>query len=285
MEEASILQITLIILDCAMYIFQPSREPRQLMSVECQLADWDAALECVKGRADLDGSRLAIWGSSFGEGHAIKVASRHPELKAAISQCPFTDGPASVATMGPKAGLKIAPLVMRDFAAKLLGRPPVMVPIAANPGQLALMNSHDALSGYESLMPKGASFVNHVAARVVPEIATYRPGRAAAEVQCPILFCVSDTDTVTPPGPTLAFARRAPLGVINRYVAGHFDFYTGDAFEQLVGDQMLFLLSTWLSHAEFKKDIYLRLVVGWLEGNQVSLQPRPCENASPLTPI
>ncbi len=117
------------------YFGDSGGEPRQLMSVSRQLADWDAALDFVKRRHDVDGGRLAVWGSSFGGGHAITVASRHPELRAAISQCPFTDGLASTAALGLKGTLKVTPVVLRDFVAKLLGRPPV--PIAAPPGQLA----------------------------------------------------------------------------------------------------------------------------------------------------
>ena len=67
-------------------------------------------------------------------------------------------------------------------------------------------------------------------------------GRGAAKkVRFPILFCVSNTDTVTPPAQTLRYARTAPLGEIKRYDAGHFDFYIGEAFEELVRDQVEFL--------------------------------------------
>ncbi|WP_445147285.1 alpha/beta hydrolase [Dyella sp. Tek66A03] len=223
------------------YFGDSGGEPRQLMSVKRQLADWDAALGFVKGCAEVDGRRIAVWGSSFGGGHAITVASRHPELLAAVSQCPFTDGMASAAALGMKGTLQVTPVILCDFMAKLLGRPPVMVPIAAAPGQPALMNAPDALPGYLALMPPGMTFVNHVAARVLPEIVAYRPGRAAAKVTLPILFCVSDTDSVTPPEQTIAMARRAPLGEIKRYAAGHFEFYMGEAFEQLVSDQTRFL--------------------------------------------
>lgn len=68
-----------------------------------------------------------------------------------------------------------------------------------------------------------------------------RPGRAAKKIKFPILFCVSNTDTVTPPAQTLRCARTAPRGEIKRYDAGHFDFYTGEAFEALVRDQVEFL--------------------------------------------
>lgn len=223
------------------YFGDSGGRPRQLMSVKRQLADWDAALDFVRGCAEVDGRRAAVWGSSFGGGHAITVASRHPELLAAISQCPFTDGLASTAALGVKGSLQVMPVLLRDFAAWLLGRPPVMVPIAAVPGQPALMNAHDALPGYLALVPKGMVFVNHVAARVLPEIMAYRPGRSASRVKMPILFCVSTTDTVTPPEQTIALVRKAPHGETRLYAAGHFEFYMGDAFEELVKDQTQFL--------------------------------------------
>jgi len=216
-------------------------QPRQLLSIKRQLVDWNAAIAYVKARRDLDGTRIAVWGSSFGGGHAITVASRHPELRAAVAQCPFTDGLASALALGPIASSKLLPSVTRDYVSILLRRPPAMIPIAAPPGSLALMNAPDALPGYEALMPAGMTFQNEAAARVAPTIMAYRPGRAAKKISFPILFCVSNTDTVTPPVQTLRYARTAPRGEIKRYDAGHFDFYTGEAFETLVRDQVEFL--------------------------------------------
>jgi dienelactone hydrolase len=216
-------------------------QPRQLLSIKRQLADWDAAIAHIKGRADVDGQRLAVWGSSFGGGHAITVASRHPELLAAVSQCPFTDGLASARVLGPRASLKLLPFVARDLAAKARGADPVTLPLAGPPGSLALMNAPDALPGYQALIPPGTDFVNAAAARVVPTITAYRPGRAARKVAMPILFCVSNHDTVTPPQQTLRYARTAPRGEIKTYDAGHFAFYLGEPFEELVTDQIEFL--------------------------------------------
>ena len=216
-------------------------QPRQLLSIKRQLADWDAAIAWVKNRRDVDGTRIAVWGSSFGGGHSITVASRHPELKAAVAQCPFTDGLASALALGPAESLKVLPSVARDFVSMVFRRPPAMIPLAGPPGSLALMNAPDALPGYEALLPPDTTFRNEVAARVAPTIATYRPGRAAKKIKFPILFCVSNTDSVTPPAQTLRYARTAPRGEIKRYDAGHFDFYLGEPFEALVRDQVEFL--------------------------------------------
>ena len=216
-------------------------QPRQLLSIKRQLADWDAAIAYVKDRRDVDGTRIAVWGSSFGGGHSITVASRHPELRAAVAQCPFTDGLASALALGPAAFLKALPAVAKDFVCMIGGRAPVMIPLAGAPGSLALMNAPDALPGYQALVPADTTFRNEVAARVTPTIMAYRPGREVKKINFPILFCVSNTDTVTPPTQTLRYARTAPRGEIKRYDAGHFDFYIGDAFDALVGDQLDFL--------------------------------------------
>jgi fermentation-respiration switch protein FrsA (DUF1100 family) len=103
------------------------------------------------------------------------------------------------------------------------------------------MNAPDALPGYRAISPVGSTFRNEVAARVVPTIAAYRPGRVAKKIAIPILFCVSTTDTVTPPAQTLRYAQTAPHGEIKTYDAGHFDFYLGEPFEALVRDQTEFL--------------------------------------------
>jgi len=216
-------------------------QPRQLLSIKRQLADWDAAIAYVKDRRDVDGTRIAVWGSSFGGGHSITVASRHPELRAAVAQCPFTDGLASALALGPAAFLKALPAVAKDFVSMIGGRAPVMIPLAGAPGSLALMNAPDALPGYQALVPADKTFRNEVAARVTPTIMAYRPGREVKKINFPILFCVSNTDTVTPPTQTLRYARTAPRGEIKRYDAGHFDFYIGDAFDALVRDQLDFL--------------------------------------------
>jgi dienelactone hydrolase len=216
-------------------------QPRQLLSIKRQLADWDAAIAWVKDRSDADGTRIAVWGSSFGGGHSITVASRHPELKAAVAQCPFTDGLASALALGPTESLKALPSVARDVVSMVFRRPPVMIPLAGPPGSLTLMNAPDALPGYKALLPPDTTFRNEVAARVAPTIATYRPGRAARKIKFPILFCVSNTDSVTPPAQTLRYARTAPWAEIKRYDAGHFAFYLGEPFEALVCDQVEFL--------------------------------------------
>jgi dienelactone hydrolase len=216
---------------------------RQVLSMKRQLKDWDAALEYAAALPEVDATRLAIWGSSLGGGHAIAVAARHPELSAVVSQCPFTDGVASVRALGARKTFALTPYLVRDLGAMLRGGEPVTIPVAARPGEVALMSAHDALTGMESLVPPGHHWTNQAAARSLLSIARYRPGRAAKRIQAPTLVCISETDSVAPAGPTEKYVRAAPRGDVRMYPFGHFEFYIGNAFRTLVEDQTAFLAS------------------------------------------
>ncbi|MGB3331520.1 MAG: alpha/beta fold hydrolase [Mycobacterium sp.] len=214
--------------------------PRQLLDVGMQLADWSAAVDFAHTLAGVDRNRIGLWGTSFGGGHVIATAARL-RVAAVVAQCPFTDGIASARTIPPLTIARISLLALRDLAAARLGNPPVMVATAGRPGDVALMSTPDSYPGYLKLVPQGQNLRNEVAARIGMKILAYRPGRQAAKVSCPILFCVCDTDSVAPPAPTLRYAAKAPRGTVKRYREGHFDIYVGDAFERAVADQLEFL--------------------------------------------
>jgi dienelactone hydrolase len=215
--------------------------PRQLLDISMQLQDWTVAVAYARTLPGIDYNRIGLWGTSFGGGHVIATAARLPGIAAVVSQCPFTDSIASLGALNPLISARITGLAVRDLIAARLGRPPVMVPTAGNPGEVALMNAPDAYPGFLKLVPDGTTLRNEVAARIGVKILSYRPGRLAAKVTCPILFCVCESDSVAPSGPTRRYAATAPRGQIKLYPEGHFEIYVGDAFERVVADQLDFL--------------------------------------------
>src|SRR5271169_1031350 len=64
-----------------------------------QLDDWAAAVAYARTLRGIDHDRIAVWGTSFGGGHAIATAARLPGIAAAVAQCPFTDAVASLRAM------------------------------------------------------------------------------------------------------------------------------------------------------------------------------------------
>lgn len=216
-------------------------QPRQLLDIGMQLADWAAAVAYARTLDDVDHNRIALWGTSFGGGHVIATAARLPGIAAAVAQCPFTDAIASIRAINPVTVARISVTAMRDLVGALAGKPPVLIATAGKPGELALMTAPDVYEGYLRLLPQGAELRNEVAARIGLKVLTYRPGRLAAKIRCPILFCVCETDSVAPAGPTLRYAAKAPRGEIKLYPEGHFAIYVDGAFERVVADQIRFL--------------------------------------------
>jgi uncharacterized protein len=106
------------------------------------------------------------------------------------------------------------------------------------------MTTPDSEPGFAGLTPAQTGWVNQVAARVGLRLATYRPGRAAARLVCPVLFCVCDKDAITPARQTLKYAAAVPRGEVKRYPVGHFAIYVGEPFEHAVADQTEFLTRT-----------------------------------------
>lgn len=216
-------------------------EPRQLLDIGRQIEDWQAAIAWARSCPDVDGSRVVVWGSSFGGGHAIWIAAEDQNVAAAIAQCPFTDGLASVRTLNPVSAAKVVALALQDIAAGAVGRGPVYVASAGPAGSASLMNAWDCESGYLALTPGARTFQNRVAARFGLQIARHFPGRRAKEIQAPVFFAICRKDTVAPATVSQRHAEKAPHGEIKVYPFGHFDIYLGEAFDQAVGDYLDFL--------------------------------------------
>lgn len=62
------------------------------------------------------------------------TADRDRKIAAVVSQCPFTDGPASALAASPRTSLALTARAIRDVIGARLGRPPVMVATSGPPG-------------------------------------------------------------------------------------------------------------------------------------------------------
>jgi uncharacterized protein len=215
--------------------------PRQLLDIGRQQADYRAAVAFARTLPGIDAQRIALFGTSFSGGHVVVVAARDPSIAAVVSQCPFADGIAALRTVSPRHALRATALGLADQAAGLAGRAPRLMPAVGPPGSFAVMTQPDAQPGFEAIVPAGSRWRNEVAARVMLRIAPYRPVRSATAVACPLLVCVCEGDTTTPPGAAIKMGERAPRGEVVRYPIGHFEIYVGEHFERAVADQTAFL--------------------------------------------
>jgi cephalosporin-C deacetylase-like acetyl esterase len=217
-------------------------EPRQLLDISRQHADYRAALAHARNLDWVDPHSLALFGSSFSGGHVLAVAARDERIAAVVSQCPFTDGLATLRALSPLDAARLTIHGLRDQVAAVRGAPPHYIPAAGQPGSLAVMTTPDALPGMQAITPAQSNWENRVAARITLRVALYRPGLAASRIAAPVLFCVCDHDLLCPPERTVQLALSNPRAEVRRYPIGHFDIYVGEHFERAVSDQVQFLV-------------------------------------------
>jgi pimeloyl-ACP methyl ester carboxylesterase len=229
-------------------------QPRQVVRVREQLADWQAAIAFAPTLPGVDPARLAVWGFSVSGGHVFRVAAHNPELAAAIAQTPNTDGPAAARSAARHSTLlALLRLTGRGFLDALggrVGRQPRLVPLVGEPGTVAVLTTPDIRDSGRALNPgsRYPDWQQAVAARSALRLGFYRPGRDASRVRCPLLILVCDQDRSAPAEPSVRAARRAPRGQLVRMPGGHYAPFL-DVHEQAVEAELSFLRRHLLDHS------------------------------------
>lgn len=162
-------------------------EPRQVMVPNRQVGDYLSALKFMRTRAEVDASRICLWGTSFSGGLVIKAAARDGNVQATISQCPLMDGLGGVFGMIKYAGigqaLRLSFHATIDVLRALLSMSPSYIKAANHPGELGVMTAPDCYDGYVPILAENAP--NKVAARISMYLPFHRPTAYAAQVKCP----------------------------------------------------------------------------------------------------
>jgi pimeloyl-ACP methyl ester carboxylesterase len=221
-------------------------EPRQVARVGEQLDDWQAAIAYAGTLPEVDPGKLAIWAFSLSGGYIFPVAARNPQLAAAIAQTPNADGPAAARNAArhqkPLTMLHFMGRAILDALGSLVGRPPRLVPLVAEPGNVALLTTPDSQQTNEALNPgnKYPDWLQFVAARSALRVTFYRPGRLASRVKVPLLVVVADQDQSALAAPSLAAADQAPRAELVRVPGGHYAPFL-EQHEPVVEAELAFL--------------------------------------------
>jgi fermentation-respiration switch protein FrsA (DUF1100 family) len=216
------------------------------MRIREQHADLQAAIEFARALPEVDPSRVALWGFSLSGGHVFLVAARDPQLGAAIAQTPLADGqaaaPNALRHQAPLAFLRLTGRGLLDALGGLLGRDPLLVPLAGKPGTVSMLTTPDSQDGDRALNPgnRYPDWRQQIAARAALRLGFYRPGREASRVRCPLLVVACDDDLSALPGPAVRAAERAPRAELVRLPGGHYAPFM-DEHERAVELELAFL--------------------------------------------
>lgn len=217
--------------------------PRQLVSVPKQLADFRAAIRFARGIPGVDPARIVLWGWSFSTGHVVKLGGEDRTIVAVIALTPTWSGTAQLwmelRRDGPLHVAKLTAAALRDMLTAVTGQPPVLVPLAGNAGEVAVLTAPGALAALrQTAGPNGR---NGIAARVLAQVPLTRPTRRIGQLRRPMLVQIADFDLNAPPASGLRGAVKARAEV-RHYPCDHFDVLPGRHWhDAAAADQVTFL--------------------------------------------
>lgn len=204
-------------------------EPRQLVDVDAQLADYTAAVARARALDGVDADRIVVWGVSLSGGHVFRIAAGDRRLAAAIALTPATDGPAAarVSLRRTGAGRTLATSAA-GLVAAARGKRPFYQPLTGS------IEEYPAIAG--------PTWEDRYAMRNALAFGRYRPGRDAPGISCPVLVQIADLDRNAPPLVAAEAAKSLRSAEVRHYPCDHFDVYPGREWhEQVVRHQVDFL--------------------------------------------
>ena len=218
-------------------------QPRQQISIERQIGDYQAAVAAGRQFADVDPGRIVLWGSSLSGGHVIRVAAGRDDIAAVIAMTPLTSPLAAARTILAQyrglGALRATANGVRSRLAVARGRSAVMMPVVSEPGGAGAL----ALDGGVHLVAPGGAGHGHITVigAVGLELATVKTKAAAKALRAPLLVQIADFDRFIP-AESVARTAVHGRGQVHHYPCDHFDVWPGhDWFEKACADQLRFL--------------------------------------------
>src|SRR6516164_6910545 len=240
-ERFAAAGMAVLVFDYA-YFGASGGQPRQLLDLTHQLDDYRAAVAFARAQPGIDPARIALWGTSLSGGHVILVAAGDPRIAAVVSQVPFPGVEFARSSERPaKVTLQLLAAAVNDALRGRLHRPPRLIPVFGDPGDIAVFTSPHDKAIIDKLAAQAPEWRNAVAARMLFPLMRYQPRTAASRLAMPLLVCIAEKETAASPALTADMMSRAPKAEVRRYPIGHFDAYTGQWLERIATDQLAFL--------------------------------------------
>ncbi|MBA0047315.1 alpha/beta fold hydrolase [Mycobacterium sp. NPDC050853] len=213
--------------------------PRQQVSFSHQIGDYHAAVSTAARLPGVDPTRIVLWGVSLAGGHVLAVAGSRNDVAAVVSVTPLVDGIAAArSAMSEHSGATLLRSALAGIRSRV-GREQRTIPIVGRPGELAALTSDGFYEAHMAIA--GPTWRNEIDATVGTQLASYRPTRYAARINCPTLVQIADFDRAAPPhaAAKAAFKARAE---VRHYPCDHFGVYQGqEYFDSVVSHQIGFL--------------------------------------------
>jgi len=211
-------------------------EPRQENDPVLQHRDIRNAITYASTRADVDQTKIGLWGTSFAGGHALLVSAIDRRVRAVVSQVPFISGSGAL-TRAVRADFigHLREQFDGDRAHRFAGGDPTMIDVVtSDPTAPAMMSSTAAYEWFTRTAERAPNWKNQVTARSLEMATEYEPGSYISRISpTPLLMIVDTADTVAPFQLALeAYEQAREPKQLLVTQGGHFHGYGGEGFEE-----------------------------------------------------
>lgn len=202
--------------------------PRQLVDPWRQLDDWKAAVAFVRAHDALDGTRVALWGTSLGGGLALITGANDGGIKAVVAQAPQIDSAVEGEATFPGYWwvAKLLFSAWGDLLGSAFGGAASTIPAIAPTGGFGMIVDDAAFASFNTQVQPGMLYRNEVAARSIFTFDDYNPAVQGASIKAPVLLIASRADRFAPFAAGEAFAKSHPNVQLEEIGGDHFEIYT-----------------------------------------------------------
>jgi dipeptidyl aminopeptidase/acylaminoacyl peptidase len=237
--------------------------PRHQVIPSRHVEDLRSAIDHVRknlyGTVDTD--RIALWGTSLGGGHVLKVSADDSKVRAVVANVPHVKS-AFESILGTilrdpyhaSLGLlKISGALLKWIVTKFLNALSISsdtttyIPLHGLPGSSAMMQNPGDDAGYGSLvknLPATLRWNNLASVSSVVPVLLYRPFNTVHQITSPTLFISAEEDTLCPAADSFAAVKKMNPDKARLHVMkglGHFDIYSGEALQVVLNETIRFL--------------------------------------------
>lgn len=168
--------------------------PRQWVDTDRQLAAYAAALDWLEQCTEVDGSRVALWGSRLDGGHVLVTAARQSaRVRAVVAQSPHLEGEYRRWIYPRRLRGGALWSVAYDLLASALAQPDPCIPVAPRRGPRPELPG-DCGGRCRIGVAHGDRPINCVPARILLTSPGYRPLKELRRISCPVLLTAPAAD-------------------------------------------------------------------------------------------
>ncbi len=226
-------------------------KPRQLIDIKKQREDLRNAIQFARTYNGIDPDKIALWGTSLGGSHVIETAANDPSIALVIANMPALDAIRGANTKAKmqkanantfelvKATGRLLVAATLDQCRAWAGLSPYYLDVYGPAGR-AIFTDPSLAERFKLVAQKSPTWKNKVAARFLFHVPRYREG-TMERIKVPLLIALAKEDVEISTAFVKEKAMKAPRAEIKEYPFDHFSMYHGEAFEQVVNDQVNFL--------------------------------------------